>query len=839
MTPRTRTTNKDANFKVYYSKKVPKQVQFPHKRKTVRRPDPAQDAPEPRQMTFLPAMMRKINTVQDSQDEDTEDSEDEVVQAEYSKVTGARQKKNDGIARGRKRNSDVVKEEEDNDDDPVQPTPKRRKRTSSARTPTIPTINVDIASADEWSARAEPVDSAQADTRSKRRRQSTMTQLVNGRRPLAGEQSPRFMRVKRTNSGGTKGEGGGKGKQQRTLTQMVPEWMSPGVNSDGDRDEDEIEHENSEDEEQDEEQDEDAHAYNESLAAHLEEGGSFQPARPREDVDEGDEEKELPNAPTARLALEIDADDEENEEEYLPTQFIDKPVSRVRRSSRRLSGGSPRAPTITNAAKGSPWVSGKPRFNLLSTPERRRIREIPSSQSPPDSPLSTRATPRTGQRPLTEFSGNTQKFHDTPSKRTRVTFQETVKEAIPLPLRRFQSTIQDSEGEDDDDDEIEELDHNRSTSENQAVNIGSETQALIDQIDQACAHVEQEVLLQDRELSEELGEPTLADAANKSSQEFGEARDVMGLDEEEDWHESQRLSKLSAHTGITKEQSDEEMSPVPLPVEDEPLPVLEEHHREEVATLPPSADDESLPVMQDQTISNFPSSPLIADNELEAEEVAPFTSIQQVRFVPESTPHHPQESADLDGELIQVPRSPAKCETQETIYSHSSKAEHQLQSEWAFFSQLGRLRAPLTSSMLPAQDSLTYQATPVNTTVHGIAPPQWSAPLSQATTVDERSPNVTPKKPRSMPPGTYTTPRASRIVSNHTTPHRVPSSQPVISPEKPPTLYIPSSFPTPGRARMADWSSPVLGRTQMEGMESLEDFSIPGLPPIELSDDEE
>ena len=60
MTPRTRTSNQSANFKVYYSKKVPQQVYFPHKKKTVHRPHSTeQDGVDKRQVRFLPKMMRQ------------------------------------------------------------------------------------------------------------------------------------------------------------------------------------------------------------------------------------------------------------------------------------------------------------------------------------------------------------------------------------------------------------------------------------------------------------------------------------------------------------------------------------------------------------------------------------------------------------------------------------------------------------------------------------------------------------------------------------------------------------------------------------------------------------
>jgi hypothetical protein len=113
-----------------------------------------------------------------------------------------------------------------------------------------------------------------------------------------------------------------------------------------------------------------------------------------------------------------------------------------------------------------------------------------------------------------------------------------------------------------------------------------------------------------------------------------------------------------------------------------------------------------------------------------------------------------------------------------------------------------------------APDKFSYHATPM--------PPRPETQLqnymSQATTVDE----VTPRKNR------------TQRRSANATPRKVASSQPLSSPVKPPPLFIPSSFPSPSRARVEEWSSPVGMRTQdMFVGGSLEDFSIPLPPPVE------
>lgn len=178
------------------------------------------------------------------------------------------------------------------------------------------------------------------------------------------------------------------------------------------------------------------------------------------------------------------------------------------------------------------------------------------------------------------------------------------------------------------------------------------------------------------------------------------------------------------------------------------------------------------------------------------------------------------QSNNLIEEPIQVPRSPAS--QHETQQSHSSKAEQQLQKEWFSYSQYVNTNAPQSSSMHVAHDKFSYDATPKlplpSTQYHDSAHPMSQ---SQATTIDED------------------TPRRSRIqyipISANTTPHKIDNPQLSVSPCKLPLLFVPSSFPSPTKVRMEEWSSPVLETTQnlWEGGygASLEDFSIPPPPP--------
>jgi hypothetical protein len=853
MTPRTRNSNKDANYKVYYSKKIPQQAYFPHRRKTVRRPlGAASDGSEKRQMKFLPEKMRvkRTETVGDSDDDEDEDIEDGGVcikpEPEAEEIEERESRSTAAKSRSKKRRSDAAEVHDEDEDDVARPTPKRRRQaaapSSSRRSKTK------VEAADEDDAVFGP-SGAKPDRSRTLRRQSTMTQMVEGRRPLSDTEEPEFKPARRTprlSWGGQVKKA--KDMKQRTLTQMVPGMKPVELLSDDDM-------QGLSDAEEDVRE---SQAYGEAIAARLAQGGLMEtesndtkeatnrvraPGETRlqsnDSKDGGAESAEqLPSEPSLIIRSVEDSEDETDEESYQPTQFIDAPVTRTRRSPRQASAAKQQVPQAAEASTGK--AGRKSKFSLLSTPEKRRVRVIPSSQSPADSPLSTQVSPSKASRlPLKERSSNTQGI-ETPSKRKQVTFQEPAKEPIPPPsLRKFKSTIQDSEDEDDDLLETEENDGeshvgqstqafiNGMDTSSHGIAVGAETQAILDQIDQACADDDddggdddEEEVQPIQDLSEELGVSMFRRGAHEPSPELGEQFQHKNNEEESAAHSPYQAAHIgikqeqpyddSISEHITKELSSEERTP--LPRESEPASASIE------LPLVPEQVPSSPPIIQQPVEDTCPSTPMvITDSEDEEEdEPNPTPPRQDTRPV-----HHQQSStalqhsADLDGELVQVPQSPPT--QHQTQQSHSSKAEQQLHSEWFSYSQYVNDRPTQSSSMKVAHDKFSYHATP--------KPPRPMTQTqghftSQATTVDE----VTPRKNRTQ-----------RTISANTTPRKRASSQPFSSPSKPPPLFIPSSFPSPAKARMEEWSSPVLGNMQVTyGVGgSLEDFSIPLPPPVE------
>lgn len=810
----TRTSNKNASFQAYYTKKIPKQRNFPHRRKIVReKQGHGQDVREPKQMTFLPEKMRR-QLVKDSEDEYEEGGEDEEVDKSKDAVVSRR---------GKKRSRETVEE----DQEPVRSSPKRRRRaTPKKRKPRFSPIDAESTSDDE-----EPAPPASShlseseekeDTRSRRRRQSTMTQLVDGLGPQPRDEEPQFKRIESGRARRSLSKVRGKDKQQRTLTQMVPGLMSSGITSDEDMEED---------------TGEDGEAYNNALAVHFAEQGVFQPNADQNIVEKGAKQRCSARRPKEIASFDPDADGEDSEDEYEPTQDVHAPILRVKRRSRRVSRRQSIEPSATENAHPTPQKCATPRFSLLSTPEKRKIREIPSSQSPSESLLSTQSAPASRRLPLRARSGNTQNPPETPSRRKRVTFQAPAEDAnlLDLAKRKFRNFVQDSEGEDEDlveeDDELTEGQEIGTETQasilgiNNAIqgrNIGSETQAILDQIDQACAHADEDAAWREMEPSQEL--VSVVDARHSQhSQDLEEQQcDQADLGEASSPHNS--LHRLK-HTRLEQEFNAKGRSSMPPP-----LAGLTTHQYELNTTnvVNPAHHDEVHIPEQHEGVKPT-GSPIFIKDEPESDEAASPTPLQDPGLAPHSTPYEP---TDLDGEPIQVARSPtpAHPETQETSRSQCSKAEQQLQSEWFSYSQYPH--AAPSSSMRVIQDGNSYQANPFSDpAVRELAPPQWSAPLSQATTVDGTQ--ITPKR----------TPE-KRILSANTTPHRISSSQPTFtSPDKaPPMLVIPSSFPSPSRS-YRDWSSPVLGmeRSQMMGLESVEDFSIPALPPLDddIEDEDE
>lgn len=951
MPAETRKSNKDASFKVYYSKKIPQQKYFPHRRKIVRHKEDVASAPlrDPRQMTFLPEMMRaprnstqntprntprriSEGVVGDSEEDEEEEEEDMSSlepEGEVGSGSGSPEKRKRSIEKGgrkEKRDSDVVKQEEgEEDEDPVLPAPKRRRAAANKprRAPARPK-----STATTQNSSAAPEDSEHEElepSKPRLRRQSTMTQFVEERRPGSEDEEPVFKPVKRSSTTRGKSKGSkGRDKKQRTLTQMVPR-AAPVEDSEEETEEDVV----------------DDGAYDNALAEHLTRSGVFESfdgtgdgrgedatensavrggarpwaeaeaeAIPRAEAAPGTEseagrEAIAPEPASLESVLQINmADiDEDTEDDYFPTQHIEAPTLTSRRTSRRISKNVNAELASTAEGKSTPKRAKKSRFGQLATPERRKIHEIPSSQSPPQSPLSAFASPATARSPLKPRSGNVQ---DTPSKRKQVTFQDRVAEVEPrsAPRRKFGSMVQDSEDEDENEEELEtqETEENQEEefdigAETQAIidgieqsapgrDIGAETQALLGQIDQACANAEEDVGGGHRDSSEELGAQEPQARNYEESQELGIQ---WNGDDTEDVATSTEhgASYRSEQTGIKREVEETEESTPTLPV------ASVEHHELSGATgsvdvqrtLVDSTEILVPTKVKSEPNTHPPLSPIPIDDAIESADEAPQTpqhalsnSIQHSLSNPTQPPHsnptqHPPShiTVDLDGHPLATQSQ--RPDTQNSTHSHSSKAEQQLHSEsWLPYTQLANLRnqGPPSASMAVVQDTSNYQATPFpNPAICALAPPAWSAhgsDASQATTcvMDDvdvdgeigRSPFATPRKPRS----------GSRVGSAHTTPHgrtgtankpnsnrtprrphiQIPSSPLFVSPVRPDSLVIPSSFPSPGRVSMRDWSSPVLGsspalRTQGEfGLGSVEDFSIPGLPPTgEWEDDDD
>ncbi|KAF1977398.1 hypothetical protein BU23DRAFT_550718 [Bimuria novae-zelandiae CBS 107.79] len=863
--PNTRSSNRSTNFKAYYSKKAaPYQRYFPHRRKIVRRPEPHDDDGK-KQMKFLPEMMRRRSTVQDSDLEDAESLEEEVDE-DVTEVQSRR--------KGRKRNSDVMHdgETEEEDNEPVRPTPKRRRK-ACIDIPKSVTRRRRAAPAPKESDASDDAEEEEA-PRPRLRRQSTMTQIVDGRLPPPGSLDPEFKRVKRT----PRTSWGGidskkdvkKDLKQRTLTQMVHTMTPLVLDSDEELEEDQI--------------DEEAYAAHHSFIF----GNAEEAAVQAIAADNEDEE----NVPPAEESHPVPNEDDCSEDEYQPTQFIETPVTSTKRTPFRKTSRRQATPA---AKKGSKPTSKSPktRFGLLSTPEKRGVREIASSQSPPESPISTQNTPRkSGRTPLHPRSANTantveippKRGVETPSKRKQVTFQEGPQEHIPPPaLKKFASTIPDSEDEDgglSDTDNQSDAEYGVGQ-ETQALvregdrplsglNVGADTQAILLDIDRACA----DTAVTNRDGSEELGEPVVQQD-DEGSEELGH--------------------QPTPHTASdsTGERSTDTPELPALPFSSpKPQNVLsgnvEPNDVTEANTSPPLIQQlPSSPPAED--FRTQPPTPMFADDESPegTEEPAP-TTVQLLSTPtkpPRSTPpiedfrtqppvsmfdDDEEPSEDLDDipaalatgttidHSIQVPRSPPAHLHPEP--SHSSQAERQLQFEYQTYSHFRR-PGPEPSSMHVAHDSnYSYQHTPHPFSHHLTQHhPNANSHISQATTVDptQFSPATTPRKTRPKPPmftspaartprsgqtqkrdrSATTTPKTQgRTRSSTTTPtslrrDAVGMSSP--EPGRPAPLFIPSSFPSPARVTMEGWSSPVVGReSQWEGGGgSLENFSIPAPPP--------
>ncbi|KAI4620786.1 hypothetical protein J4E83_005147 [Alternaria metachromatica] len=865
MTPKTRSSNQDADYKVYYSKKVPQQVRFPHKRKTVRRRStPVHDGK--RQMVFLPDKMRRQGTpvVADSDEDIDTDLEEDLedggvsIKAEVEEEEEEEQPVRQTKRKGKKRNSDGVQQEDDGEKETSEPTSKRRRTAATPKNPRR-SRRVEAESDDDNEATATKTNRERT-----LRRQSTMTQLVDGRKPLPDDEEPSFKPVKQSSrlSWGGRGKSEAKSdRRQRTLTQMIPGMRPQEIMSDEDLDEilSDVEAEERA-----------SQTYGDAVAQRLAQQGFYRVEgngvsednganEAGNDMEQSLEDEHIKKEPTTKsqdtpeLVVQSVEDemDEDCEDSYKPTQFIEAPVTRTTRATRR--GNRPRVADTEEAfyAPQGQAKTRKTRFSLLATPEKRRVREIPSSQSPADSPLSTQVSPQKLHRsPLKQRSDNSILAPETPSKRKQVTFKMPSKTPIPPPtLRKFESTIQDSEDEDDGviEEDLPTIGRGgggtaqASSGRLEAATgkaVGTDTQAVLDRIDQACADANGEEVIADLASSQESRDLPELRGDQEPSPELGDPQKQSSGRSSSTVAESVAVKQEPVYDDDDYEDDEDDdatiLPTVPFDPSNEERPIKSETNTSSGRGLP--LPEEQLrstpPVIEDLNQETCPSTPMVInDDSSEEEEDEPAPDPTPPRsskvHIPQSTSTDIHQSADLDSESIQVPRSPSP--DHETQQSHSSKAEQQLHNEWFSYSQYINARAPQSSSMHAAPDAFSYNYTP--RLPQPIAPQSTHQPSgyhpSQATTVDE----ITQRTPRRK--------RAQHFSSTHTTPHRIASSQPNISPGKPPPLFIPSSFPSPEKvaAEGEGWSSPMFGLTQAVGgyrssqWASLEDFSIPAPPP--------
>lgn len=792
-------------------------------------------------MVFLPDKMKRQRTgVVSNSDEDDEsldtDLEDDLNERSSSDVGQAHQEDKQDTTKtirqkGRKRNSSITHEEQNSEtEDSIIHTSKRHCKTVSSKSYRR-TRRVNAEPNDELD-RANTVDRGRA-----KKRQSTMTQLVDGRRPLPGVKELEFKPVKRSArlswSGKNKSGKGSTDGKQRTLTQMVP----------GMRKLEAMSHENLDEGVSDvEAEDSDGQAYGDAVAHRLARQGLYQTEDGRGEVPTSGQVEEGMNSASSKNKdprADFETVEDDCEKTYKPTQFIEALPRRSERTNRR------------NAKAQKSKKSNKARFSLLSTPEKRRIREIPSSQSPADSPLSIRVTPyKSNRSPLKECSGYSINASETPSKRKQVTFKTLSKTPIQPPkLKRFESTIQDSEDEDED---IIEEDASSTEQPGQIPNNNLRgvkprkddsgyPRLLLDRTDRAggdatgTSHTAWPESPQESESLPELR------GTNKPSPELGEPHMQPKGQQKQDVREEHSaqddgLIKIKQEPESEDEDNEDfpEVPAVLLPFSHQQSPV----EGDIAIKTEPEQYRSSPPVPGADSQDTFPSMPMVikhdpADEDNRPEEDTTPNWTGQPR--PHSTATNIQQSADLDGELIQVPRSPSL--QHESQQSHTSKAEQQLQDEWLSYSQYVHTRLSESSSVRAVPDAHSYNATPRPRQAPAADrlpqhQPSCYGP-SQATTIDE----ITQRTPRKQ--------RAQHFSSTHTTPHRIASSQPVISPSKPPPLFIPSSFPSPEKAGMEGWSSPVTSMTPAAGgckssqWASLEDFSIPLPPPTHEDDDDD
>lgn len=754
-----------------------------------------QDEGEKRQLRFLPEKMR--------QQRDKEDGmlgEEPAMQDAATERTVQSTSKNRW--RGAKRKDSDFHEASSSHEELSTVTSKRRRRT------TVP--------------KEGPSRTLQ--------RQSTMTQLADGRRPSISADEPEFNPTKRhsrTSWSGTGGRERGRDKKQRTLTQMIPgmgRLSKAELEELGDLDADL----------------EDDNTNKDAVSQTLVEQGLLEIGVPTHMAASGQLSDDIKNDALQsgeagqygrpamlhiRSSVAIQSGEvtikDHDEKDYNPTQFIDAPTLKTRQTPRRAATEKP----SKNVAE--PVKPVKSRFSLLSTPEKRRIFEIPSSQSPAESVLSTQDSPgRSRRSALRERDLNASLVPETPSKRRQVTFEDSTIRSAPPALRKFESTIRDSEDEDESDFESDVASEDLLDFEGQVSRGDPVSAEAHNQDDLAYGDKAANTLPNSQASPEETEELIVRQGPYELSPELGESWAPVIFDDDgpepasyqTSWRGAKSQSQLVQgwDRGLSKE-----LRPKP-----DPITVLSQLDLTTQAAVLAENFSGTPPTVQQQLNEDLASTPMVirdvsSDEEVAGSDPRPPHAVQRgVYGLPLTLIH---QSTDLDGEPVQVPRSPSAG--RETQQSHSSRAEQQLQNEWLSYSQYVHGSAPYSSSMHAAIDASSYNATPrPSKTVATSSPTRIQH--SQATTVDE----VTPKKKRTQ-----------RMISANTTPHKSSKSQSFITPEKPPSLFIPSSFPSPSRAALEGWSSPITSRAQnkygsSQVMGSLEDFSIP-LPPPPIEDD--
>lgn len=811
MTPRTRTSNQSTNFKVYYSKKVPRQVHFPHKKKTVRRLDSIeQDGVDLRQMRFLPKAMKQQKIDEKEESEKTKLGKGSTLQ----EATNVNALKSIAVhkRKGKKRQSEDTEEGSESDGGIINTSSKRPKRTTAVmmKRPLTAYDNRVV---------EEPGRTL--------RLQSTMTQFADGRRPSFGTNEPEFKPLKRCSrvSWGETDPEKERDKKQRTLTQMIP-----GIGRLSKEELDELSHLDEELEE--------CRTNDRRVSQCLAEQGLLDldtashetaPTQLRNDTNidsekaQEDDEFHLrivaydQSSTIAQSAEEVTSDD--NEEDYQPTQFIEAPSCRVRQLPGR------RAKIQCPNRSNEPRKSAKSRFSLLSTPEKRQIFEIPSSQSPSESILLSQTSPPNSDRStLRERNSRvTGTFAETPSKRRQVTFRELTAQPVPSTcLKKFGSTIQDSEDEGGSDIEGDSMGQGQIGNADQIAHsqpIGADMQTMPNRIDRTVAHGNKDLTSNDRDCSEGLKESAIRRWTYESSSELGGSWAPVIYDDDGPEYQSYR----SVHS-TTELQPFRDAQTVDASLKETPL-ILDLTYPTQPGTITKGTGIHSSmpPAVELQTDKDVPSLPMVIRDDSDDGKVEPEP--MPLRAIERAEPSPPSvavlQSIDLDDESVQVSCSPSV--DRETQKSYSSKAEQQLQNEWLSYSQYINEGAPDSSSMRATTGAFSYNATPQLPRTSVLTASSARVQYSQATTIDE----VTPKKNRTQ-----------LATSSNTTPYRISKSRPLISPDKPPSLFIPSSFPSPSRVAMEGWSSPVMGRTQnlygsSQVLGSLEDFSIPLPPPIE------